>query len=297
MSKTILVGYDPRRGDRASVAFGGLAARFTGAPLVIAAARAPGAPDDLAEWLDRLRGELRASGVEASCRTLAGPSAAHALHDAAEELDAGLLVLGATMRRGAERAIHGSTADRLLHGAPCPVAVVPHGWRAPDRLSVVGAAFTDTPDGREALYGARLLARAAGAKLRVLSAVQPRAFQDGFEETYGGAPMVEATTYTEVGSAMYAKAEGAAAEATSTIDDVEVELDVSVQDPVDFLSAASRRVDLLVCGSRGYGPNRAVLLGGVTSRITLEAACPVIVLERGVEASLETLIGTPTTTG
>jgi nucleotide-binding universal stress UspA family protein len=48
-------------------------------------------------------------------------------------------------------------------------------------------------------------------------------------------------------------------------------------------------MDLLVCGSRGYGPLRAVLLGSVSRRITAEARCPVIVIPRGVKGALETL--------
>jgi len=66
---------------------------------------------------------------------------------------------------------------------------------------------------------------------------------------------------------------------------------VSVQDPVAFLIAASDRLDLLVCGSRGYGPQRAVLLGGVSRRVAAEARCPVIVLARGIEADAEALAG------
>jgi nucleotide-binding universal stress UspA family protein len=65
---------------------------------------------------------------------------------------------------------------------------------------------------------------------------------------------------------------------------------VSVQDPADFLIAASANLDLLVCGSRGYGPRRAVLMGGVTRRVAAEAQCPVIVLVRGAETGLESLI-------
>ncbi len=43
-------------------------------------------------------------------------------------------------------------------------------------------------------------------------------------------------------------------------------------------------VDLLVCGSRGsrgYGPVRHVLLGGVSSRLVRRAASPVLVVPRG----------------
>jgi nucleotide-binding universal stress UspA family protein len=56
------------------------------------------------------------------------------------------------------------------------------------------------------------------------------------------------------------------------------------------LIRVSEHLDLLVCGSRGYGPVRAVLLGGVSRRVAAEARCPVIVLPRGVRASLEALL-------
>ena len=39
-------------------------------------------------------------------------------------------------------------------------------------------------------------------------------------------------------------------------------------------------VDVLVCGSRGYGPTRSVLLGGVSSRLLRHARVPVIVVPR-----------------
>jgi len=38
---------------------------------------------------------------------------------------------------------------------------------------------------------------------------------------------------------------------------------------------------MLVCGSRGYGPARRVLLGGVSSRVLRHARVPVIVVPRG----------------
>jgi nucleotide-binding universal stress UspA family protein len=39
--------------------------------------------------------------------------------------------------------------------------------------------------------------------------------------------------------------------------------------------------DVLVCGSRGYGPARSVLLGGVSSRLVRHARLPVVVVPRG----------------
>jgi nucleotide-binding universal stress UspA family protein len=51
---------------------------------------------------------------------------------------------------------------------------------------------------------------------------------------------------------------------------------------VDELSmAAEHDVDLLVCGSRGYGPVRRVLLGTVSAALVRQASVPVLVVPRG----------------
>jgi nucleotide-binding universal stress UspA family protein len=67
---------------------------------------------------------------------------------------------------------------------------------------------------------------------------------------------------------------------------VEAEGAVVMGDPVDELRRQTEELDLLITGSRGYGPLRATLVGGVTGRLLREAACPVIVVPRGVETPL-----------
>jgi nucleotide-binding universal stress UspA family protein len=74
---------------------------------------------------------------------------------------------------------------------------------------------------------------------------------------------------------------------------VEAEIESWVGDPVDVLRRLSEHIDLLVCGSRGYGSLRAVLLGAVSRRIVSEASCPVAVIPRGRGARLESLIAPP----
>ena len=300
--KPILVGYDPRSLDRAPVDFAAAAARFTGSPLIVASAHAdavqihelasPGQIDaelavDAHAALDDLGRELRDDGVAADCRPFLSWSTPQALHDAAEQLEAGLLVVGSSRRAQHGRLHRGSTAERLLHGAPCPVAIVPRGWEPGGGIRTIGAAYVATPEGRDALRGAVALARRAGADVRVLSAARPH----GYAQTQGGGPGVEATTFEEIGSELRVHAEEAIQAEAGDVRDVRLEPDVSVQDPGDFLVAASRHLDLLVCGSRGYGPTRAVLLGGVSRRLTAEAHCPVVVLVRGTEAGLERLLG------
>ena len=50
--------------------------------------------------------------------------------------------------------------------------------------------------------------------------------------------------------------------------------------PADVLIGLTETVDILVMGSRGYGPLKAVLLGGVSGQVIRSAACPVIVVPR-----------------
>jgi nucleotide-binding universal stress UspA family protein len=299
MSKPILAGYDPTGKDSAPVLFGVEAARFTGAPLIVAAvAGAHGLAagvldkdmgDDATQELDRLIGELAPEGVHVETRELRGTSAARALHEAAEELAAGLLVVGSTRHGILGKIVPGSTAERLMHGAPCPVAVVPHKWETRGGLQTVGVAYVDTLEGQEALRGGHALARAAGARLRVITAVQPG--PTWYSETEPTMPPRPAKDFEHVEGEHRVMAEQALQRAVAELDgNVPTEVDAFIGDPGDVLVDLSQSLDLLVCGSRGYGPLRAVLLGGVSRRVAVAAHCPVIVLPRGVSASLEALM-------
>jgi nucleotide-binding universal stress UspA family protein len=303
MSKPILVGYDPATADRAPVNFGVAAARFTGAPLIVASASADTAgtdrPDagqhdeelvpDASGALDAARRELEPEGIAVECRDLAATSAARALHELSESEAAGLLVVGSTRRGAVGRVLPGSTAERLMHGAPCPIAIVPPGWEAGGGLNTVGVAYVDSDEGREALRGGHALALRSGAALRVLTAVKAGLAMYG--ETEARTAEQRGRDFDEVEGELRVRAEEALRRATDALGgDVAVETDAFVEDPADVLIRVSEHLDLLVCGSRGYGPLRAVLLGGVSRRLTAEAQCPVIVVPRGVEASLEALI-------
>jgi nucleotide-binding universal stress UspA family protein len=300
MSKPIIVGYDPATADRAPVNFGVAAARFTGAPLIVAAVGAegdrPGAGQldeelvlDPSDALREAERELEPEGIPVECRGLSGTSAARALHEAAEAEDAGLLVVGSTRHGAIGRVLPGSTAQRLMHGAPCPIAIVPAGWETEGGLQTIGVAYVDTDEGREALRSAHALARRAGAALRVLTAVKAGlAVYSATEARTAEQPGKE---FDEVEGELRGRVEEGLRRATDALDsDVPVETDAFVEDPADVLVRVSEHLDLLVCGSRGYGPLRAVLLGGVSRRLTAEALCPVIVLPRGVTSSLESLM-------
>lgn len=301
MSRPILVGYEPTRSDPAPVRFGVMAARLTGAPLVVAAVAAR--PDaaagevdadlcaDASLPLERLAQELQTEGMGVACMELRGTSAARALHEAAESENAALLVVGSPPREGLEKVVPGSTAERLMHGSPCPVGVVPREWEPPgEHLRTIGVGFVDTEEAREALRGAHALAQRTGASLRVITVV--KVHQSWYLETEterAGQPEIKDPV--DVEGEHRVRAEQALRRVVAELgDDVPIEAEAFLGEPAEVLADLSRHLDLLVLGSRGYGPVRSVLLGGVSRRVAAGAHCPAVVLPRGVKASLETLV-------
>lgn len=53
-------------------------------------------------------------------------------------------------------------------------------------------------------------------------------------------------------------------------------------EPASVLIERSEEFDILMLGSRAYGPLRHVLMGSVSARVMREAHCPVVVVPRGV---------------
>lgn len=74
-------------------------------------------------YLDTVAGPLRAEGLVVHGLVRIGPAAA-TIVEAARELEADLIVLGASVRAGLPRAFLGSVADEVVRLAPCSVLLV-----------------------------------------------------------------------------------------------------------------------------------------------------------------------------
>jgi nucleotide-binding universal stress UspA family protein len=307
VSAPILVGYSPQTADRGPVNFGVAVSRFTGAPLTVVGVYPGGSnldrlsggefdPDTDGErggGLEQLKSELEAEGVDATVKVVEHSSPARGLASTVEEIRPRLVVIGSTRRGRLGRVLPGSTAERLIHGSPCPVVVVPHGHELPEQgLQTVGAAFVPTEEGRAALRVAAEIARATGARVLATLVLSPKhaaEMSPGLmaHAHHEGDPAEELHARHRIAAAD--ELEKAIAELAG---DVEVERDVLFQHPAEGLEAASERVDLLVMGSRAYGPARAVMLGGVSRQVTASARCPVLVLPRGADREIEALLET-----
>ena len=195
-------------------------------------------------------------------RTVASSSAAHGLHDLAEEVGASAIVVGRP----------GSTAERLLSGSVCPVAVAPAGYTdPPGALGTIGVAYVDTDDGRAALKVAAGLAARTGARLRLYTVVAAGK---------GAVPFLTGqdaeNVFLESARDVY---EQSLAAAVASVPDCDADGRVIGGNVVDVLAGLDE-VDVLFCGSRGYGPARRVLLGGVSARLIKRARRPVVVVPR-----------------
>jgi nucleotide-binding universal stress UspA family protein len=290
MQQPVIATVDPLDDDAAPAALGLMLARLTGRPLLLA-----GAYQDV----DGVRPELAGTDAEATMRrfstlvesapgarvrvattvVLSVGSPARALHDLVEREGASIVVLGSSRRGQLGRVLPGAVTDRLLHGAPCPVAVAPVGFSFEDaddgpRRRLIGVAFTDTPDGRAALArGCTLAARARGL-VRVLTVSEPL---DPLPAGGLDAGALEAvrSAHEDAAAAVLRRGLDAVSAGRSAGGEV------LTGHPADALAAASADLDLLVCGSRGYGPLRTLLLGGTSHALVREAACPVLVVPPG----------------
>ena len=283
---TVLAAYDPQSLDRAPVRFAATAARFANVPLVIASVRAGLTPERcifdglVGEGLEPLRTDLETDyGIAVRTRVVRASTpmgVARALQRVIDAEHASLAVVGSTTRGVVGRVAPGTTAQRVINGCACPVVVVPHGHDPPPRLSVIGVGFVPTPEGHRALRAAAAVAQMAGAELRVVTVVKPGL---GTDASAGPARDTVERSRAHVEATLT----DAIAELTH---DVKADGEVMVDDPADALLSVSSNVDLLVMGSRGYGPGLAVLLGGVSRRLTLAARCPVLVMPRGSTSAL-----------
>jgi nucleotide-binding universal stress UspA family protein len=274
---TIFVAYDPETREQAPVRFASAAARFATASLVVASVHTRGTQqvDAVSAELARLHDDLAShSGVqEVRPRVVHGSTAADVareLQRMVEEEQADLVVVGSSRRGAIGRITPGATAQRMINGCRRPVVVVPPGHKPPARLATIGVAFVPTPDGHRALRVAAAIARLAGAKLRVLTVIKPTLGADA-----SAGPAKEAAERAR------AEIESTIAAATAELGDaVRIEREVFTDDAANALVGVSVHLDLLVMGSRGYGPMLGVLLGSVSRRVTALAGCPVLVVPR-----------------
>lgn len=288
MTPTIIIDFDdPRRGADA-LALARSLGELTGARFVTVTSYLRdrygmlpvngwhwSAPEQTQAGADLAR-SLTADDPGAITRVVGATSPARALHETAEREQADLIVVSSEAGTQPGRIGAGARGQQVLHAAPCAVAVAPAGFADDDGdLAPIGAAFDGSFESRLALASAAGLSDAIGGDLRVISVLErPRAMHSGmaFVDYHRHLDRRREECRSRLLDAIEALAVKPNAEAL-----------VIEGEPRAALTEHSCSLGLLVVGSRGYGPRRRVLLGGVSEALLDHARCPLMIIPRGVD--------------
>jgi nucleotide-binding universal stress UspA family protein len=227
-------------------------------------------PDAVALTLAAGRAQIPA-GVHVRLRSPVASSPARGLTELAEDEHADLVVVGSSRRSTSGRIWLERTAGRLLQGAPCAVAVPPAGVRDRERFHHVAIAYDGSPEARGALTAGYAIAAGTGAAVTLMYALpeMPTDFAD--------AALRERLRAHEV-------LDQAADAAPPGVNPRTLLLHGHPGRVI--AEACDGVVDLLVTGSRGYGPVQRALIGSVAESLMDGAAQPVLVVPRDPVAAV-----------
>jgi nucleotide-binding universal stress UspA family protein len=288
MYRSIVIGFDGTEHSRDAVALGVALAQATGASLTFVHAFYD-VPDPLP---DPLRGKLRKQAehtlrelgleipgdVVAAKHLVSQRSPARALFEHAEEKEADLIVLGSSRGAAAGRMTSGRLARQVVDGAPCAVVIAAAGLhgREDPRPQCIGVGVDGGAESAHALVAAGELARAFGARLRVMAAVET---VEPVLSHYGLEAEELARQELEANAAHALQRAVEAAPSDVAVDPVRLAGETAAQALTEDATAAG--VDLLVVGARGFGPIRRVLLGSVSAELMRGLPCGLMVVPRG----------------
>jgi nucleotide-binding universal stress UspA family protein len=286
MSLPIVVGFDGSERGRDALALGRALALTLSTRLIVVVAYtpeqwlwAPGTAEPLgADEREEILGKARAAlaGFDrVEFRTTPSPSAAGALQAEAERENAQVIVVGSSHRGTLGRMLLGTVTEEVLDAAPCAVAVAPAGLAERElHFSKVGVGFDDSPAAHDALAVGHVFARRAGAEVRLVWAAHlaARALP------LAAVSYMDADYFAEVRAGVEDRLETVAAPVRA---EIPVLTEIVPGETAEALAKESEDMDLLILGSRGYGPLARVLLGSISRRVVNHARCPVLVVPRG----------------
>jgi nucleotide-binding universal stress UspA family protein len=275
MFKNILVGVDRHDRGRDAIALsktlldaGGqltLAHVYSGEPHTWLGSPPEHDLDGRARIAELLETASKEASVHAALRWHESPSVGRGLHELCEATDADLLVVGSSRRSLLGRVLLGDDTHAALNGAPCAIAIAPAGYaERPAAIREIGVAYNGSPESEHALAVARTLAGEHNAKLSALEAVSLPAYA----LVGGGTPVADAIN----------RLVEDARERIAALGGVEPHAVYGI--PAEELSPYSASLDLLVVGSRGYGPVGRLVHGSISQQLARTARCPLLVLTR-----------------
>ncbi|HEX5760626.1 MAG TPA: universal stress protein [Thermoanaerobaculia bacterium] len=232
--------------------------------------------EGLARHREALRRQVETAGMPEArvrrCEVLEGPPA-RILVQAARDGDADLIVVGAKVPGKAFRERLGSTADRVVRTAPCPVLVLRGGLRVPPARVV--AAVDHSPLSTEAFRRALgILAQVAqGAPARV-DVLHVHTFLKFVADRQAEPRLTEEEAERRSAAELEQLVERERAATPLALRAV-----ARSGDPrTEILAALGRGVDLAVLGTHGRSGFDRFLMGSVAATVVRQARCSVLVV-------------------
>jgi nucleotide-binding universal stress UspA family protein len=285
MQSKVLIGYDDSsEGDDALVLGHRLSEILDARPVVTFVIAHPRHDTDKREFdeaVDRFcepifaKARERLDGLEVTATPFVDDSPAAGIYGVADWEKPRAIVIGSTRHGRSGRVLVGTVGSSLLSGVHCSVAVAPRGYAdGASDAGRIGVAVDGSSESRRALFAAAYLAERANTPLRILSVMgTPHYVLGGLLSPLGPE---EYRDYKKMEwERVYEDAAGRVA------DGVVTEPLLLHGEPAEALAEAASDLDLLVLGSRGYGPVKGTVLGSVSARVMAAAACPVMVVPRG----------------
>jgi nucleotide-binding universal stress UspA family protein len=280
MFKNVVVGVDEDEGGRDAIALAKrlverdgeltLAYVYHGDPQVWRGSSPPYEAVERERSLELLAKERDEAAISAEMRCVGASSVGRGLHVLAETVGADLLVIGSSRHGVLGRVLLGDDTRAALNGAPCAVAIAPAGYsREPGVMREIGIGYNGSAESEHALEIARELAREHGAKLSAFEAVSLPTY------AFIGGPAPLAAVLEEM-----------VKDARRRVAELEgVEPHAAYGQAAEELALYSASLDLLVVGSRDYGPVGRLVHGSTSHQLARSARCPLLVLTRAARAA------------
>lgn len=281
MFTNILIGVDGRQGGRDAIELGrqlaGSQPRFTLAHvygLLIGRGAVQALPIERAESKQLLERERELAALDANLMVSCAGLVGQGLHELAEDQDADLLVVGSTRHALLGRVLLGDNCRAAFDGVPCAIAIAPRGYvQAARPLRRIGVGYDGSPESQRALSAARELASATGGEVCAYRIVS---LQDVREEK-----PIPADWPREIDHLV--------ARDTEQLAQLEgVHGVVRYGGPREELVQSGKDLDLLIVGSRRYGPFGRMFHGSVSRYLVRHSSCPLLVLPRARVREAET---------
>ncbi len=281
MFKRVVVGCDGTEGARDAVALAAAIAAATGAGLSLVGVHSTSL-FPIPQESDRrtlrhhaeaiLHKERELQAPNALVHTVVDFSVPRALRHYAEHWNADLVVLGSEATAVVGHVAIGRRGRQLLYDAPFALAIAQRDLHKREfKIGKIGLGFDGESESQAALAMAAALGRAAGAEIDVMTVVDDHIPHLSGEWMAG-----------RNGHHVEERRDAALASAQSALADLDVSAHVEavVGDPGVQLRTLSENVDLIVVGSRRWGPFARLVAGGVGETLVTDSSCSVLIVPR-----------------